>query len=106
MARILELIPGTDGEIRVAKLKTTKGELKRSLQKLVPMEIKSSQEEFTMDKAARIKMRNFKEPVIPKVKKRSKFKNRENSGKQDEQCKSLEIITRYGRKVKTPIRFK
>jgi hypothetical protein len=43
MARITELIPGGDGEPRVARLKTKNGELIRTLQRLYPLEV--SQEE-------------------------------------------------------------
>jgi len=39
MGRILELIPGKDGRIRVAKLKTKNGVLTRPLQRLFPLEV-------------------------------------------------------------------
>ncbi|XP_021959868.1 uncharacterized protein LOC110855787 [Folsomia candida] len=41
MGRILELIPGKDGVCRVSNVKTSKGTLKRPLQRLYPLEIAS-----------------------------------------------------------------
>ncbi|KAG8172925.1 hypothetical protein JTE90_011271 [Oedothorax gibbosus] len=39
LAKILELYPGKDGNVRVARLKTAHGELLRPLQRLYPMEM-------------------------------------------------------------------
>ncbi|CAG7719698.1 unnamed protein product [Allacma fusca] len=39
MARILEVFPGKDGVIRVAKIKTSNGELVRPIQRLYPFEV-------------------------------------------------------------------
>ncbi|CAG7712906.1 unnamed protein product [Allacma fusca] len=39
MARILEVFPGKDGMIRVAKVKTSNGELVRPIQRLYPFEV-------------------------------------------------------------------
>jgi len=41
MGRILELFPGRDGHVRVARVKTAKGELTRPLQRLFAMEIEN-----------------------------------------------------------------
>lgn len=42
MARIKELYPGKDGHIRVVRLKTAGGELIRPIQKLIPLEAESA----------------------------------------------------------------
>jgi len=39
MAKIVKLIEGADGEVRVAQLKTRYGELTRPLQRLFPLEV-------------------------------------------------------------------
>ena len=44
LARILELLPGKDGKVRVAKVKTAMGILTRPLQRLYPMEVSSFSE--------------------------------------------------------------
>lgn len=41
MGRILELIPGRDGSIRTAKVKTRSGVLLHPLQRLYPLEVSS-----------------------------------------------------------------
>ena len=41
MAKIIELIPGRDGTVRVAKVKTQHGTLLRPLQRLYPLEVSS-----------------------------------------------------------------
>lgn len=42
MARIKELFPGKDGHIRVVKLQTPSGELIRPIQRLIPLEMETS----------------------------------------------------------------
>lgn len=44
-ARIIELMPGLDNIVRVARIKTSDGEMVRSLQRLIPLEIKSMERE-------------------------------------------------------------
>jgi hypothetical protein len=39
MARVLEAIPGTEGVVRVVRLKTASGEYLRPVQKLYPLEV-------------------------------------------------------------------
>ena len=48
MARIIELIPGRDGAVRVAKVKTQHGVWLRPLQRLYPLEVSSSSEAQTI----------------------------------------------------------
>jgi len=44
LAKVVELIPGRDGLVRVAKLKTQHGVLVRPLQRLYPLEVSSAEE--------------------------------------------------------------
>ncbi|GBM74745.1 hypothetical protein AVEN_197990-1 [Araneus ventricosus] len=43
LAKIVELIPGRDGEIRTVKLKTQHGTVSRPIQRIYPLEIYSNQ---------------------------------------------------------------
>lgn len=95
MARIVELFPGKDKEIRVARLKTKNGELVRSLQRLVHMELRAKEIDMT-DRPDVVQ----KSITLHKAKKPEKLK------------KSIivddlkEVITRSGRRVKTPLRLR
>jgi len=53
MAKIIELIPGRDGTVRVARVKTQHGTLLRPLQRLYPLEVSSSEADDIVDKAER-----------------------------------------------------
>ncbi|UYV76606.1 hypothetical protein LAZ67_14001435, partial [Cordylochernes scorpioides] len=44
MAKIEELIPGSDGKIRVARIRTTRGILMRPIQKIYPLEVTSEED--------------------------------------------------------------
>jgi len=82
LAKIVELIPGTDGQIRVARVKTSNGELTRPIQRLVPLEVRSSYE-----------VPCLQENIIPKGAKKNL---REDDGG---------ILTKSGRRVKKPVRL-
>lgn len=98
LARIIELYPGNDKEIRVARIKTSNGELIRSLQRLIPLEIKSTE----------IPLIN-KLDVVKKAKEVQQ--KEENSGASKSDKKKLvkddmkEIVTRSGRTIKAPLRL-
>jgi len=49
MARIVELIPGRNDIIRVARVKTQRGTLLRPLQRLYPLEVCSSNADNIVD---------------------------------------------------------
>jgi len=49
MAKIVELIPGRDGAVRVARVKTQHGTLLRPLQRLYPLELSSSDTDSILD---------------------------------------------------------
>ncbi len=95
MARVMELFPGRDGEIRVARIKTKNGELIRPLQRLVHLELKAKEIDIT-DHPDILQ----KTVALHKSKKPDKLK------------KSIiiddvkEIVTRSGRRVKTPLRLR
>ena len=86
MARVLELIPGKDGKCRVAKVKTTTGELIRPLQRLYPLEI-SCQEDS---------------PHVPLEV--NQLGVRKNNNKVTF-CVPEVYHTRSGREVKVPIKY-
>lgn len=90
MGRIVELIAGTDGVCRVAKVKTTSGVLTRPLQRLFPLEISS--EANLPDVPA----------TIQKIAK-SNMPDQTNN----QSIATLPVVqTRSGRMVQRPIRFR
>lgn len=97
MARIIELFPGIDGKTRVAKVKTKLGHIVRPLQRLVPLELNAGQTD-TMSKPEEIQnsiklhQEQHKKPV--KLKKSTIIDDKK------------EIITKSGRLVKSPLRFR
>ncbi|CAL8121990.1 unnamed protein product [Orchesella dallaii] len=68
LGKIIELIPGRDGVVRVARVKTERGEMTRSVQRLYPLEATDQPKESIQDD----------EP----------------------------IVTRTGRRIRKPLRFK
>lgn len=82
MARIMELFPGRDGHIRVAKLKTSNGTLTRPMQRLFPLEVSTEE----------IPPINHRINVSAQVWKPSAEKEKE-------------FRTRFGRKVIRPVRM-
>lgn len=45
LGRIIELLPGKDGKVRLVRVKTTKGQLLRPVQRIYPLECVDSTEE-------------------------------------------------------------
>ncbi|CAL8070399.1 unnamed protein product [Orchesella dallaii] len=81
LATIVQLFPGKDGKVRVVKVKTEKGDLLRPIQRIYPMEANNEQvaeEDCQTEEEQR------------------------GESKPD---RRVEVITRYGRKVKIPQRF-
>ncbi|OXA49135.1 hypothetical protein Fcan01_15989 [Folsomia candida] len=89
MGRIMELIPGKDGVCRVANVKTSKGTLKRPLQRLYPLEIASP-------KAAALPISR---PSLDS-KQKKQVQNKPEVDTIDE-----EIVTKSGRISKKPVRY-
>jgi hypothetical protein len=89
LARIMELIPGKDGKVRVAKVRTAMGELIRPLQRLYPLEVSS------LSSGDSNQEEQLKDPQI----------NEDDVQDQLPVVKPAAIITRFGRKVKKPERF-
>ncbi|XP_037048786.1 uncharacterized protein LOC119083230 [Bradysia coprophila] len=110
MARITELIEGTDGKIRVAKVKTMNGELTRALQRLIPMEV-GNDSTIQVDSEVRTRAKEVKTPEIPEptVKNRMRVKKKcvavDQEVMEENLDKKSDKVTRFGRKVKAPIRF-
>ena len=85
IAKIIELIPGSDGNIRVAKIKTASGDFVRPLQRLYPLEVTSGD-------------------LMPKFPIRKEPK--ENYTLESKPSQSHQVIkTRSGRAVKKPDRL-
>ncbi|XP_037029723.1 uncharacterized protein LOC119069705 [Bradysia coprophila] len=93
MAKIIEIFPGHDKKTRVARIKTKQGEIVRTLQRLVHLEVKASEINIQEEAVLKSKKLNKKTPT--------QFKLKGSVIENDQK----EIITKSGRKVKTPIRF-
>ncbi|KAG5878161.1 hypothetical protein JTB14_028533 [Gonioctena quinquepunctata] len=84
MGGVVETIPGRDGEIRVVRLKTASGELLRLVQRLLMLEMVSSQD--------------LPDNVVTKETKECIRKNYEIT--------EQEVQKRYGRRVKLSSTYK
>lgn len=89
LGKIVELIPGKDGKVRVARLKTSKGQLIRPLQRLYPLEtisadVLNTTEEDTKEDSA----------GVPK------------SRVSDSDSAEVTKFTKGGRAINVPARFK
>jgi hypothetical protein len=83
LAVVEELVPGRDGQVRLAKLKTNSGIILRPVQKIYPLEVQNcDDEEFLKHKTKDVK--------------ETKNENKELKEK---------IVTRSGRTIKRPNRF-
>ena len=114
LARILELIPGKDGVIRVIRLKTTDGELTRPLQRLIFLEdsIKNVEEGQIQTRSdEEFSTKNDKNKGNREIVKKNKqvkrmSKNKNNHSKKSPSVHIEEVkVTRSGRKVRLPKRF-
>lgn len=91
MARVIEIIAGTDNEIRTAKVKTKYGCLIRPLQRLYPLEMSKSDS----------KPKDI--PVQAKCQDKSKTETEIVMAKN--QLEEDETTTRSGRRTRKPIRY-
>lgn len=108
MARILELIPGSDGVKRVARLKTTKGELNRPTRRLIPLELRDSRENLPVNDISTNKAKELaNNPIkIPDVIKRPAKKNKKKKITEDTSTEvEEEKVSRFGRKITKPDRY-
>ena len=96
LAKIIELIPGNDKEIRVARIKTSTGELVRSLQRLIPLEVKSTEIQGINN------LEVVKKAAVIHKEEKTKKKLTKSTPLEDD---VKEIITKSVRIVKTPIRL-
>lgn len=97
MARITELFSGPDEETRVARIKTKNGSLTRPFQRLVHLELKSS-EISNIDHPEVVK----KSVQLHKDQNLQPVKMKKSTTTDDQK----EIITKSGRRIKTPLRFR
>ncbi|XP_064081914.1 uncharacterized protein LOC135198274 [Macrobrachium nipponense] len=54
LARVIQLMPSSDGLVRVVKLQTGNGETTRSVDKLYPLEVSKPEDVYTVDAAEKI----------------------------------------------------
>ncbi|CAG7733339.1 unnamed protein product [Allacma fusca] len=85
MARVLEVFPGKDGVIRVAKVKTLTGEIVRPIQRLYPFEVSKEEREILVA-----------EPEVDKEL---------PSGLESDDVTPPVKMSRFGRKIKPPKRI-
>ncbi|XP_021965751.1 uncharacterized protein LOC110860944 [Folsomia candida] len=93
MARIVELFPGKDGQVRVARVKTENGFLTRPCQRLYPLEVSSQVESLAFVSA---KPKKMKKTLAAKQSPVVTVKN---------VPAKLEVVSRFGRKIVTPDRL-
>lgn len=108
LARIIDLFPGNDGQIRVALLKTSNGALIRALNRLIPIEL-DNEEQLPITTETEKNARRIQEILInvPIVEAGSKVsKNKVKIGSKAVKEKFEEIgatkTTRCGRRIVPP----
>ncbi|UYV64985.1 hypothetical protein LAZ67_3002655 [Cordylochernes scorpioides] len=94
MAKIEELIPGRDGKIRVARVKTKRGMLMRPIQKIYPLEV-TSEEDMALcahtkrvGGRAKLRARRIKSNKI-------KFKNSKEVGDKEDKIGEVKVNCTY-----------
>lgn len=95
MGRIIELIPGADGKIRTAKVKTSKGILLRPLQRLYPLEIRNDD----------LPQPSLEDQGVIREVKATKMKRIQEKNDLIEEELAQPERTRFGRISKKPQRF-
>ena len=98
LARVKELYVGKDGNVRVARLITTKGELTRPIQRLFPLELESK---FSNEDFNNVHKRQDTEEKGDKKIRECKSSKQIVNGKDEKQ----NIVTKRGREVKIPNRL-
>jgi hypothetical protein len=88
LARVLELIPGTDGVVRVVRLKTASGEYLRPVQKLYPLEVGEDDQTLGIPNVGPCKVPLSRAAVVPAASE-----------------ESPPLRTRTGRLVRAPKRY-
>jgi hypothetical protein len=87
LARIVEIVPGSDGVVRLVKLKIGKSEFFRPVQRLIPLELDVDSVRVADSDGGDVQELPLVKPV------------------EKERDESPVYITRYGRTVKKPERF-
>ncbi|XP_015121518.1 uncharacterized protein LOC107044225 [Diachasma alloeum] len=105
LARVDQVFPGKDGEIRVVKLKTANGYVTRPIQKLYPLEMSMSEIEEIL-RASDAEPENWHTvPSASKVRRAGTEKKKKLETKAAEVLPGVEdrkVLTRSGRVVKKP----
>lgn len=97
MGRVMEIMPSSDGEIRVAKIRTRGGCINRPLRRLYPLEMNDSRPDMSSDVSNVHLVTNAPQEEEEEVIEEDNIFNEDNS--------ETEKITKSGRKVKKPIRY-
>lgn len=107
LGRVIETLPGRDGQTRLAKIATAKGQMLRPLQRLFPLECCTvpefeSNEETSLQKSERV-------PDVMKETPINTTSRSETVFQEDAECLSAGVskvnFTRSGRAIKVPKRF-
>ena len=103
LARVIDAIPGQDGNARVFMLKTKNGILKRAIQRLYPLEISHEDAELARSLSGKAKIRKHANDsnVIAtncRDKRNTSILNTENGNVDN-------VTTRSGRVIQKPKRF-
>ena len=94
MARIIELIPGKDGVVRTARVKTQHGILLRPVQKLYPLELSAAKETDSVS--------NKLQEILAVPPDIDNTESESGGGSMNEHT---DVITRSGRKIVKPKRL-
>lgn len=93
MGRVLEIMPSSDGIVRMAKIKTKTGCINRPLPKLYPLEMSQSNSRPEVHDEIKAAQLNKKKIEL------------EEESEEDVSEIEAETTTRSGRKIKKPIRY-
>ncbi|XP_071652825.1 uncharacterized protein [Temnothorax longispinosus] len=109
LGRVIEIILGRDGKVRVVRVKTANGELVRPVQRLYPLEISTPGEMEALSKSANETKESYEENSLPEDQPSpSKIEEVDESDKEDTSSEvqtKLEVRTRSGRRVNAPNRL-
>jgi hypothetical protein len=98
LARVLEIIKGRDGAVRVAKVKTRKGILIRPIQRLYPMELSCDPHPVPLEVSESVKERGRKASADERA---SEVLAHASASKMEENA----VITKSGRASRNPQRL-
>lgn len=99
MARVVEIIPGEDKEVRTARVKTKFGCLIRPLQRLYPLEMSK------VDSKPIISNKVKSQHSLKEQETKSDSETEEAESEMDEEDEGIVISTRSGRIIRKPVKY-